>query len=207
MSVLLFSNFLSLFFVLAMKHTSIIITSFISATLWAWLMYFLTHNNSSENLLKQYYQQEVAVGVSPHHLRKHMKSGEYIIVDVRDEASYLKNHIKGAMNISADRDKETIIASFSQLPKEKTIVTYCYSSACMASKKIGKLLAEHGIFVKHLNVGWNEWRYDREMRNYPEEWPHTNVFDYVESGHYVPLETTWDVDDGACPVSNEALGC
>jgi hypothetical protein len=52
----------------------------------------------------------------------------------------------------------------------------------MTGRKIGQILAEHGVYVKHLGVGWNEWRYHWELWNHPHEWEQTNVLDFVSSG-------------------------
>ena len=50
----------------------------------------------------------------------------------------------------------------------------------MTGRKMGKLLAEHEIFVKHLAIGWNEWRYFWTQWNHEHEWGNTKVEDYVE---------------------------
>ena len=43
-------------------------------------------------------------------------------------------------------------------------------------------MAENGIYVKEMTVGWNEWRYDWQGWNYDTEWGSTDVMDYVISG-------------------------
>ena len=45
----------------------------------------------------------------------------------------------------------------------------------------GKMLAENGIYVKHLGIGWNEWRYFWNLWNHDGESP-TKVEDFVVSG-------------------------
>jgi len=51
----------------------------------------------------------------------------------------------------------------------------------MTGRKIGKLLAENGIYVKSLNIGWNEWRYFWDLWNHDSETP-TDGKDYIVSG-------------------------
>ncbi len=48
-------------------------------------------------------------------------SGKAIIYDVRDEASYKANHIKGAKNIPLPQFEERI----GEVPPGKLIITYC----------------------------------------------------------------------------------
>ena len=51
-----------------------------------------------------------------------MKTGNYVIVDVRTKEEYETSHVKDAINIPYDEiDEDT------DLPKEKTIFVYCKS--------------------------------------------------------------------------------
>ena len=125
---------------------------------------------TNEELIKNFYLTENAVHVSPHSLRtKIMKgqTGDYVLVDLRSQEEYEREHIITAVNIPAYKDpntsaydeKDRIIGAFRALPKDKDVIVYCYSTPCMTGRKIGKMLAENGIYVKHLGIGWNEWRY------------------------------------------------
>ena len=59
--------------------------------------------------------------ITPDEVRELLKKSKAVIVDVRGEAPYKAGHIKGALLIPlaeiGERAKE--------LPKDKTIVTYC----------------------------------------------------------------------------------
>lgn len=151
---------------------------------------------TQQELMKNFYLSENAVRISPHTLRKRMDKQDhaYILVDVRSPQEYEKEHITGAVNIPAYKDpntsialdtdskeKKRIIDAFRALPKGKEVIVYCYSTACMTGRKIGKLLAENDIFVKHLGIGWNEWRYSWNLWNHDGETP-TKVEDYLTSG-------------------------
>lgn len=147
---------------------------------------------SENERIAEFYATETAVLISPHSLRKKMGKGDtsYILVDVRSPQEYQAEHIVGAVNIPAYSDPnnsaydqvDRIVNSFRELESEgKEIIVYCYSIPCMAGRKIGHMLADHGIYVKELGVGWNEWKYYWNLWNHDGETP-VNPDDYVISG-------------------------
>ncbi|MEM4295938.1 MAG: rhodanese-like domain-containing protein [Candidatus Anstonellales archaeon] len=175
---------------------------------------------SNEQLIKEFYEVENAVYVSPHSLRKAIQKGDknFVLVDLRSEEEYNKEHIVGAVNIPAYKDKDTpdygarerIVNQFKELIAKnpgKDIIVYCYSMPCMTGRKIGLMLTEHGIYVKHLGIGWNEWRYFWNLWNHEHEWNITNVEDYIakgkEPGTYKGNNNT---HSSACPINNK-FGC
>ena len=141
--------------------------------------------------IRDFYLIENAVHISPHSLRKKMDEGDtgFVLVDLRSGQEYEKAHIVGAVNISAYKDPETsaydeedrIVGAFKELPQNKDVIVYCYSTPCMTGRKIGKMLTEHNIYVKHLGIGWNEWRYFWNLWNHDGESP-SKMEDYVVSG-------------------------
>lgn len=54
-------------------------------------------------------------------LRDALEQGKAIVVDVRSEAQYKQEHIKGALNIPENQ----ISSRAKELPKDKLIVLYC----------------------------------------------------------------------------------
>lgn len=170
---------------------------------------------SQERLIRNFYNAENAVHVSPHSIRKTMDKGEtnFVLVDLRSQQEYEREHITGAINIPAYKDPDTsaygdvqrIVSEFSKLPKGKDIVVYCYSIPCMTGRKIGKMLAEHGIYVKHLGVGWNEWRYYWNLWNHEHEWSKTSANDYVTKGKE-PGAMKNRPNSTACPIEGD-FGC
>lgn len=154
-----------------------------------------TQKSTSEDRIAEFYATETAVYVSPHSVRKKIAQGQdadFVLVDVRSSQEYKTEHIIGALNVPAYKDPETaayddvdrIVDDFRKIQEEnpnKDIIVYCYSTACMSGRKIGNLLASHGIFVKELTIGWNEWRYAWNMWNHSGEKP-SAVEDYIFSG-------------------------
>lgn len=149
-------------------------------------------NPTANELIKEFYDVENAVYVSPHSLRRQMDKGEqnYILVDLRSSQEYEKEHIISAINIPAYKDpntsayeeKDRIISEFKKLSQDNDIIVYCYSMPCMTGRKVGKMLSDNSIFVKHLGIGWNEWRYFWTMWNHEHEWNSTRPEDYIMSG-------------------------
>ncbi|HLC54046.1 MAG TPA: rhodanese-like domain-containing protein [Candidatus Nanoarchaeia archaeon] len=198
-----------------MKQVALIVLMGIIAGLaGAWLFEVLD-SDSKEELIKNYYETENAVIVSPHSLRKMMTLGEdnFILVDLRSEEEYNISHIAGAINIPAYKDKdnsdygavERIVSSFENLPNGRDIIIYCYSKPCMTGRKVGKILAERGVYVKHLGIGWNEWKYDWTGWNHEHEWNITGVEDYIISGPE-PGSASGVNKSAVCPIGG-SVGC
>jgi rhodanese-related sulfurtransferase len=201
-----------------MRYSGIILTALVigifAGGLAAYLVIESTHP-SEQDLIAEFYKTENAVHVSPHGLRKLMDKGDisYVLVDLRSAEEYNEEHIIGAISIPAYKDKDRsdygavdrIVGEFAKLPKDKDVIVYCYSTPCMTGRKVGKMLAEHGIYVKHLGIGWNDWRYDWNSWNHPHEWNSTNAMDYVAAGPE-PGVPKVNLESTACPIDG-SLGC
>jgi rhodanese-related sulfurtransferase len=141
-----------------------------------------------EEKITAYYANSTATLMSPHGIREKMSHGAdggIVLVDVRAEEDYLREHIVTAVNIDTGRELDVVLADFKQLQIEnpnKDIIIYCYSAACMNGRKAGNFLAQNGVYVKEMTIGWNEWRYGWEMWNYDTEWADVKVEDFVVSG-------------------------
>jgi rhodanese-related sulfurtransferase len=202
------------------RYRNIILAIIFGAVSGALVSFMVLNNHtpSREDMVKDFYFTENEVHVSPHHIRKAMTKGDesFILVDLRSQEEYEREHVVGAVSVpayktpdkSAYGDVERIVGSFKKLESEnpdKEIIIYCYSIPCMTGRKIGKMLAEHEIYVKHLGVGWNEWRYFWTLWNHPHEWNTTNVGDYVISGSE-PGEMKEGLVSKSCPIEGE-FGC
>lgn len=155
-----------------MKYT-IFILSVISAGLiggiaGGFLINNFNQNESAQSRIRNFYEDEMATVVSPQTVKEYIDKNDdsYILVDLRSKAEYDKEHIKSALNIPAvSLSKDQIIAAFQRLPKDKQIIVHCYSFACTLGRQIGRLLSQNNIFVKEMDVGWNEWRYHWDLWN------------------------------------------
>jgi len=173
---------------------------------------------TQEELIRDFYLTETAVLISPHHIRKAMDKGDksFVLVDLRSEEEYIEEHIIGAINIPAYKDRDNsdygavdrIVNSFRELKAEnpgKDIIAYCYSIPCMTGRKVGKILVDNDIYVKELGIGWNEWRYYWNLWNHPHEWNVTNVEDYIHTG-IEPGIPKINTDSVVCLIEGD-LGC
>ncbi len=191
--------------------TKSLIAGVIGGALVAVIM--LGQTPTQEDLIKDFYDVETAVHVSPHGLRKHIDrlGHDTVLVDLRSQEEYEAEHIIGAINIPAyaTPDKsdygavDRIVGAFSELDQSKEIIVYCYSFPCMTGRKIGHMLTEHDIYVKHLGIGWNEWRYFWNLWNHDGE-TKVNPEDYVVSG---PDPGKFVGEGGVgCPIEGD-FGC
>jgi rhodanese-related sulfurtransferase len=195
------------------SHTKFIVVAVIAGLLgsWIWGAFLDDVFTSEDDLIAEFYDVENAVHISPHGLRKHIADDEFTIVDLRSQEEYETAHVVGAVSIPAyaSPDKsdygavERIVSSFKALPKDKEIVVYCYSMPCMTGRKIGQMLADNGIYVKHLGIGWQEWRYYWNLWNHDGE-TKVNPADYISSGPEPGVFT--GVGGAACPIGG-SFGC
>jgi rhodanese-related sulfurtransferase len=135
------------------------------------------------SITKEYYDSENKVAVSPATLRKMIdeKDSSFILIDLRSKEEFNAEHIIGAINIPAvTMNEDEIILAFKKLPPEKTAIVHCYSAYCMLGKQVGQVLANQGIEVKDLNIGWSEWKYFWNLWN-PGEDPKEGL-KYLEKG-------------------------
>nr|KAB0646538.1 rhodanese-like domain-containing protein [Aerococcus sanguinicola] len=77
--------------------------------------------------------------------------GEYYIIDARKAKDYDKGHVKGAVNIEVD----DLDAKKADIPKDKTILTYCYSGN--KSNTIAQALTDEGYNTINATEGTKEW--------------------------------------------------
>lgn len=82
------------------------------------------------------------------------EKGSIMVLDVRDADSYAKEHIPGAVNIPL----LDIPKRLAQIPKDKTIVTYCWSVTCHLATKAALDLAQRDYKVLEMIGGIAEWK-------------------------------------------------
>jgi hypothetical protein len=113
----------------------------------------------------------------------------------------------GDPNTPAYEEVDRIVSQFKKAISEnpnKEVITYCYSAACMTGRKVGKMLSDNGVFVKTLNIGWNEWKYFWTLWNHEHEWKSTKPENYIVVGKEPGTPTQRSLPS---PCGDGELGC
>ncbi len=86
------------------------------------------------------------------------EAGEAVFVDSRDAGDYGRDHIPGAINVPMRRWAEVWPDMEPELPRDRTLVLYCYGAHCGLSTRQGKALLEEGYEkLVVLDYGWGTW--------------------------------------------------
>lgn len=101
------------------------------------------------------------------------ETGNALFVDSRDAADYAKDHIPGAVNLPMRKWGELWPQAESQLPRDRTLVLYCYGAHCGLSTRQGKALLEEGYEdLVVLDYGWSTWtQHGQPTVRHPEGHP------------------------------------
>lgn len=78
-----------------------------------------------------------------------MPQGEYLLIDVRDNAAFTLGHIDGAVNITPEQIEAA------ELPQDKAIVVCCRSG--IISDEIAEQLRQKGFRAANLSGGYVRW--------------------------------------------------
>lgn len=101
-----------------------------------------------------YFSAKLKFETTPHTLKHDMENNGVFLLDVRDRDSFNGEHIVGATNIPMSEFPQ----NYKNLPKDKTIVTYCWNITCALAPKAALELAEKGFAVQELSGGIEEWK-------------------------------------------------
>jgi len=82
-----------------------------------------------------------------------------IWVDARPDVEFEREHVPGAVPLNEDRWNELLPQFLAAWSPEKSIVVYCSSQSCNASREVARRLRDEAqlknVFV--LKGGWEEW--------------------------------------------------
>ncbi|HUU54793.1 MAG TPA: rhodanese-like domain-containing protein [Armatimonadota bacterium] len=86
------------------------------------------------------------------------ETGDALFVDSRDAPDYAEDHIPDAINLPMRKWGKLWPKVESQLPRDRTLILYCYGAHCGLSTRQGKALLEEGYDkVLVLDYGWETW--------------------------------------------------
>ena len=86
-------------------------------------------------------------------LKRLLKSGDAVLIDVRPGTEFQHGHIDGAISIAIEQLDERL----KELPKGKRIIAYCRGTYCLFADEAVSLLRKRGFDAIRLEGGWPEW--------------------------------------------------
>ncbi len=87
-------------------------------------------------------------------LRRRIRRGEVVLLDVRPTEEYRAGHIPGALSVPLADLKKRVHA----LPKGREIVAYCRGPYCVMAIEAVELLRKGGFRAQRMEQGVMEWR-------------------------------------------------
>ena len=87
-------------------------------------------------------------------LQEQIERGEVFLLDVRPALEYEHGHLPGAVSLPVDQ----LPIRLEELPRDRSIVTYCRGSYCLFADEAVAMLRRHGFDAYRLEGGWPEWR-------------------------------------------------
>ena len=87
-------------------------------------------------------------------LRRRLRRGDVVLVDVRAPEEFDAGHIEGARSIPLDELADRL----AELPADQEIVAYCRGPFCAYAHEAVRRLRDSGREARRLEQGWPEWR-------------------------------------------------
>jgi rhodanese-related sulfurtransferase len=108
---------------------------------------------------REHFLSKLSFETDPADLHADVEKGrsDLLIIDVRSADDYALEHIPAAVSLPHRQiDEETT----RPLPRDRTLVTYCWGPGCNGSTKGAAKLAALGFHVKELIGGIEYWKRD-----------------------------------------------
>ena len=104
----------------------------------------------------EFFKSKLEFETTPYGVKTQLEKDKnaLVILDVRAPEDFAKEHIPGAKNVPLSE----LSKWYAKLPKDKTLVTYCWSLTCFAAPKAALQLAEKGFRVQEMIGGIGEWK-------------------------------------------------
>lgn len=116
------------------------------------------HVDELEDLARAYLGDRGQLGtITRDQLRKRLRDGDVVVLDVRPRAEYAAGHIRGALSIPVSDLKSRL----EEIPDGTDVVAYCRGPFCVYADDAVRLLAESGRSAVRLEDGFPEWAAER----------------------------------------------
>ena len=102
----------------------------------------------------EYYHHEVTYQSNPYQLNQFIQNQDdsIVILDLRNAQAFAKGHVPGAINFPPEKWSE-----LNELPRDKTLIVYCYDITCFLAKNAAIRFLKEGFEVKEMFGGWQTW--------------------------------------------------
>ena len=98
--------------------------------------------------------------VTREELRRRLRAGDAILVDVRPGREFDAGHIRGAVSIPLDELDERL----AELPDDTEVIAYCRGPFCAYAHEAVRKLEQAGRTARRLEDGWPEWKLSQRPR-------------------------------------------
>ena len=113
------------------------------------------HVGELERLARDYLGDREGLEPVPRaELKRMMKSGDVVVIDVRPGVEYASGHIAGARSIPVTE----LAKRLKEIPKSKEVVAYCRGPYCVFADDAVRLLKRKGYKATRLEDGFPEWK-------------------------------------------------
>ncbi len=106
-----------------------------------------------ERAARAYLGEEVE-SIGRDELRRRLRRGDVVLVDVRSPEEFDAGHIEGARSIPLDELDDRL----AELPADQEIVAYCRGPFCAYAHEAVRRLRDAGREARRLKDGWPEWQ-------------------------------------------------
>jgi len=86
-------------------------------------------------------------------LRRRLRAGDVVVLDVRPEPEFRAGHIAGAVSLPAAE----LTRRLRDVPKDRQVVAYCRGPYCVYADDAVRLLSRRGYRAARLEDGYPEW--------------------------------------------------
>lgn len=93
--------------------------------------------------------------ISAQELRRRLRHGEVVLLDVRPPVEYGAAHLPGALSMPLEELEKRL----EELPRDMPIVAYCRGPFCLIADEALAVLAANGHDVARLEEGVAEWQF------------------------------------------------
>jgi len=116
------------------------------------------HVDQLDDLARAYLGDRGQLGrITRDQLRKRLREGDVVVLDVRPKAEYHAGHIRGALSIPIS----DLRSRLKDIPDGADVVAYCRGPFCVYADDAVRLLAKKGVPAVRLEDGFPEWAAER----------------------------------------------